>query len=232
MAGSRKRRERRYRQSMPLLPRRLSLPRVEIDHALRWHVVWCQPQQEKRVAEELRERGLQTYRPIEKIELVKRGERKEIERTPLSRYVFVGLNTASPQFGLVREALEGAARKSGDFSFLWRGQEFWVPASNRVLDRPLGQILSIIDREREIDVPLVVPPAALERLADSLTLWGQSDSRTLAFRPGDRANVREGPFQGFLAEVEHADDVRVRALVNLFGGRVRAEFDPAQLEAA
>lgn len=201
MAKSRKRRERRYRASMPLLPRRLPRPRVEIDRGLMWLVIWAAPRAEARIQARLLGLGLGAYVPTEVVERVRRGKRIEQERPAISRYVFVGLNAAQPEFWQVDGALSE-----------WGGLQ------------TQGRVLRTAD-----NTPLRVPASALQRLADGLTVF---DEPVPALRPGDRANVRTGPFEGLLAEIETADDVRVRALVNLFGGTVRAEFEPGQLEAA
>lgn len=229
MSKSSKRTSRRYR---PLslthgVPRRLPRSRVEIDRGLAWHVVWTACRSEQRAEHELRAYGLETYRPLEAFEIVKRGRAVEVERDALGRYLFVGLNAAAPQFQAVRDALEDRTAPSGDFAYLWQGREFWVPARNVMAARPLGRLLSIDD------IPVRVPAAALQGLADGLTGFGgyPVPGKWLP-TAGGACRAIYGPFQGFLGVVEAADDYRVRALVDLFGRRTSVEFDLDQLEAA
>jgi transcription antitermination factor NusG len=214
MAKTRKRCERRYRPSAPLLPRRLPRPRVEIDRGLAWFVVWVSSarfQAERDVVRRLSERGIATYHPVEAVERMTRGKRTETERPALGRYVFVGLDAGRSDFGPVHDALEDAGGWFAGFYTL------------------LGRVLKIYDHEREVAVALRVPASALQRLADGLVCF---EAVRQPFLPGESVRAVSGALSGLRAEIEHADDVRVRALVHLFGGQVRVEFEPGQLEAA
>jgi transcription antitermination factor NusG len=199
---SRKRRERRYHASAPLLPRRLPRPRVEIDRGLAWFVVWSgnAPKAKTR----LDQSGVALWRPSEAVERVQRGRKVEVEQFPAGGYLFVGLDSADPDFNRIEDALS-----------MW---EFWGAVPR------LGRFLRSSDFK-----PIRVPVSALQRLADGLVCF---EAARQPFLPGASVRAVSGAFSGFLAEVERADDIRVRALVHLFGGQVRAEFEPGQLEAA
>jgi transcription antitermination factor NusG len=140
MPRSRKRRERPYRQSMPLLPRRLPMPRAEIDHGLAWRVAYCYRGSVARVRDRIEEVGIATYLPMEAFERITRNRRVAIERPALAGYLFVGLDAARPDYVSVEEAMGGA---------------WCLPTEGRLLRNADG-------------VPLHVPPMALERLSEAL----------------------------------------------------------------
>lgn len=203
-----KRRPRRYRPSAPLaVVRRLPRPRVEIDRGLAWYVLWTAPRAEARVAAALRERGLAAYVPLEAVYLPRRGRQVELERPAVGRYVFVGLNGADPQWSAVYAALDGPM-----------GWMTGMPALGRVL-KVAGQAL-------------VVPAGVIQRFADGLFVSPLSGSGLTRLAAGRPCKAIAGPFEGFLGVVEAADDVRVRALLDVFGRLVPVEFEPDQLVAA
>jgi transcription antitermination factor NusG len=203
------RRARRYRPSVLALKpqiKRLPRPRVDIDRALAWFVIWAGANVERRVEERLVSAGLSAYRPVEVVAVLNRGKSVERERNPLGRYVFVGLNADHPNFSAVAQALEPIG-------------SVWTSA-------PLGRVL-MVDGEA-----LRVPASVLQRFADGLYVPEVSGGSKCRFASGDDVRVVSGPFASFLAEVESATDVRVRALVNVFGRKTSVELDYAQLEAA
>lgn len=140
MPKARKRRERRYRPSMPLLPRRLPMSKAEIDHGLTWRVAYCYGRKEMRIRDRLREAGIETYLPMEAFERIARGRRTEIRRPALAGYLFVGLNAAQPDYPAVDQAM---------------GCGWGLPMEGRLLRNSDGE-------------PLKVPTIALERLAAAL----------------------------------------------------------------
>lgn len=204
MQKSRKRRERRYRPSAPLLPRRLPMPKAEIDHALTWCVCFCYGRRESRIRDRLTEAGITTYLPMEAFERIARGRRCEVHRPALSGYVFVGLNAARPDYFAVEQAMGGG---------------WGLPADGRLLRNAKGE-------------PLKVPPVALERLAEALHVPELLDIPRARFTAGSLVMVRKGPWEAFLGEVERSDDYRVRVLLQIFGRKTAVEFEPGQLEAA
>jgi transcription antitermination factor NusG len=106
-----KRNRRRYRKAKlyktvkhtPAHYVRLKLPKVEITPDRRWYVVRTMAHQDRRVAEQLEERGAVTYRPVLVEERVKRGKRVELPKYPAAGYVFAGL----------QEAVQGVERLFG-----------------------------------------------------------------------------------------------------------------------
>jgi transcription antitermination factor NusG len=140
MNKPKRRRERRYRQSMPLLPRRLPMAKVEIDHGLAWRVAYCYARREMRIRDRLAEVGIETYLPIEAVERIARGRRIEDRRPALAGYLFVGLQAARPDYHAIDQAMGG----------VWGS-----PMEGRLLRNLEGE-------------PLNVPAIALERLAEAL----------------------------------------------------------------
>lgn len=197
-----KSRPRRYRPSSLTHSgfRRLPRPRVEIDRGLAWYAIWSAARAEQRIAKRLGDAGLAAYVPLETVERVRRNRVIQDARPAVSRYLFVGLDGARPDFEAVHGAID-------DFGGLVS----------------LGRLLATGDG------PIRVPAGALQRLADGLSLFDQPKRR---FCPGGRVRAREGVWAGFLGEVERADDVRVRALMDLFGRKTPIEFGADQLEAA
>jgi transcription antitermination factor NusG len=140
MPKARKRRRRRYSPSMPMLPRRLPMPKAEIDRGLTWRVAYVYARKETRIRDRLAEAGVTTYLPMEAIERIARGRRSEIRRPALAGYLFVGLNAARPNYLAVEQAL---------------GPGWGAPTEGRLLRNAEGE-------------PLNVPAFALERLAAAL----------------------------------------------------------------
>jgi transcription antitermination factor NusG len=123
--------------------RRLPRPRVEIDRGLAWFAVWTAARAEQRIQRRLENVGVPTYLPSEAVKIARRGRWVEIDRPVVSRYLFVGLNAAKPDFAAVHGCLEG----------FWPG----IPVFGRVLRTQEG--------------PLRVPASAVQRLADGLSLY-------------------------------------------------------------
>lgn len=181
--------------------RYISRPCVEIDRGLAWYAIFTAARAERRVEAALRASGLATYAPVESVEVLRRNRLVEVERSAVSRYLFVGLNAADPQWHSVHAAFDLPG-------FL--GQQ------------SLGRILKA-DGE-----PLRVPAGQLARLADGLSLQGD----TLRMAVGSPIVVRKGPWEAFCGTVEASGDYRVRALLDIFGRQTPVEFNADQLEAA
>jgi transcription antitermination factor NusG len=205
MPKSRRRRERRFRPSMPLLPRRLPMPKFEIDHALAWRVAHCYRSSVVRIRDRLKEMDIATYLPMEAFERIKRNRRIRDERPALSGYLFVGLNAARPDYLAVEDAVRGG---------------WGLPVEGRLLRNAEG-------------VPLHVPPIALERLAEALYVPEVPAEVILRarFSAGSFVTPLVGPWERFIGEVERSDDDTVRVLLQLFGRKTAVEFNPEHLEA-
>jgi hypothetical protein len=184
-------------------------PRVEIDRSLAWYCVWTQARVERQAQEDLGRAGFATYLPTQRIEIVRRGRLVETERVPVGRYLFVGLQMPSPDFGGVEDALG------------WRPADWYRPA--------VGSLLRI-DRE-----PIRIGAGALQAFADECAgngLLGAASGR-LPLARYQRARIISGALSGLVIQISDVlCDERVRGLVNLFGGRVSVEATVDQLEAA
>ncbi len=84
--------------------------------------------------------------------------------------------------------------------------------------------------------PVAVPPREMAALFAIQAQWDAEGSRGVLarkFAPGTKHEVSAGPFKDFVATCEGMTRAgRVRAVITLLGGVVRAEFDPAMLEEA
>jgi len=210
--------------------RLLARPRVEFDTDLAWRVLWTQPLAETRVAAALARAGLASYVPMRAIELIRRGRLEAITRPAIGRYVFVGIRDPGTDFARLRASLgqETPSTVEDVFSYVdWRtGEIVVVEVRQPEPPEPLARLL------RVDDVPLRVPVDALQALEDGLSLHGQDEEARLAFLPGQAVTVRQGPWAGFIGEVERSDDERVRALFYVFGRQTPVEFLVDELEAA
>lgn len=193
------------------VPVRLQLPRVEIDAGLAWFVVWTAARAERQAQRDLEAAGFATYLPLVGLAITRRGKVVEIERNPVSRYLFVGLRMPGPDIEGVENAL--------GMLFGWS-----IPTMP-----PRGSLI------RVNHVPLRVPSGALQAYADECAHGGAQGlgGGHLGLRAGDRARIVAGAFSGLTMTVDQlACDARVRGLVEMFGGRVSVEATADQLEAA
>jgi hypothetical protein len=202
--------QRRYYPSMAAhTPRPIVRPRIKIDRSLAWFAIHCRSRAEQQAQADLQRAGFSTYLPTQSLQVVKRGKLAEIERVPVSGYLFVGLCARQPDFAGVDDALG------------WSPVEWYRPA--------LGSLIRV-DRE-----PIRVGAGALQAFADECCfagLRGVASGRS-RLRAGDIARITEGACAGLSI---HLTDVlcddRVRGLVDMLGGRVVVETTVDQLEAA
>src|SRR6478752_16990 len=103
-------------------------PRAEINRGLAWYAVWTRPHAERLARDELARAGIETYLPMQTLEIVRKGKLVEIERVPVNRYLFVGLDGADPAFPVVDEALGGVWRWTGGFVIECDGSRTDVPS--------------------------------------------------------------------------------------------------------
>ena len=193
------------------LVRFLRRPRIAIDRGLAWYAVWTASRAEQRARDDLERAGFATYLPTQAIEVTKRGKLVEIERVPVSRYLFVGTSAASPDFEGIQNVLDGW--QSG---WVWSGPAF-------------GSLIRI-DRE-----PVRVGAGALQAHADEVTGNGLSavaNGRSPLHRY-QTARITSGPLSGLRMQVSDVlCDERVKGLVDMLGGRMVVEATMDQLEAA
>jgi hypothetical protein len=202
--------QRRYYPSMAAhTPRPIVRPRIEIDRSLAWFAIHCRSRAEQQAQDDLQRAGFSTYLPTQSLQVVKRGKLVEIERVPVSGYLFVGLCARQPDFAGVDDALG------------WSPVEWYRPA--------LGSLIRI-DRE-----PIRVGAGALQAFADECCfagLRGVASGRS-RFQHGEVARITEGACAGLSIRVQDVlCDGRVRGLVDMLGGRVVVETTVDQLEAA
>jgi hypothetical protein len=93
------RRDRRYRQrrESSLAPQPFVIvprSRTYIDPSLTWFALWCRANQERKAEVALSGAGIASYRPLETRQLSQRGKLIQIERAPVGRYLFAGLDEA------------------------------------------------------------------------------------------------------------------------------------------
>jgi hypothetical protein len=209
MASTKSKRPRRYSPSSPPHQAGLRLinrQRIEIDRGLSWHVVFCRAQQERAAERDLTESGFKTYRPTQTFERLHRGKTSTIERAPVSRYLFVGLNPANPDYAELDRALWWG--NQGILGLRWDAT---------------GSLL------RTSDGPIKIGAGALQRFEDAVS--GSGHSR-LQYAVGQTVFVKDGPFSGIPFSIETLSDHRIRGLVDLLGGKVAVDLNVDQLEAA
>lgn len=211
MAKNRKQRRYFPSQQANRPARFLRRARVEIDRGLAWFCVWTQARAEQRARDDLERAGFATYLPTQALEIVKRGRLVEIERVPVSRYLFVGLDASAPEFERVGSILDGW-QPSGWFAPVW-----------------LGSLLRVAGE------PIRVGAGALQAHADECTgngLVGIASGHS-PLRRYQTARIVSGPLSGLAMQVSDVlCDERVRGLVEMLGGKVVVEATVDQLEAA
>jgi hypothetical protein len=194
----------------PFVPRFVSRPRVEIDRGLAWYVIWTRARAERQAEDDLRRAEFSTYLPTQRLEVVQRGRVVEVERPPVSRYLFVGLCARQPEFGRLDAILAG-------------------PNAGWFFDPPTGSLLRVSGE------PVRVGAGALQAFADECTgngLSAVSGGRS-PLRRYQTARITDGPLCGLSMRIEDVlCDDRVRGLVDMLGGRVMVEATADQLEAA
>jgi transcription antitermination factor NusG len=178
-----------------------------VGEQLRWYVVRVAPQSEFKAAQALKRRGLSAFVPIE-IKHVRRKPRSPVVKRsfPLFvRYVFAGARDIAKQWGAVSQ------------------DEHLYP---RMIQGVLG-----LNQQRV----LCLAPAEVSYLAslsDETIPYVQSvnpHKGTLAVKPGDKAEVIDGPLIGRTGKVCRV--IGRKAMLELFDGLRTVEISVASLEA-
>lgn len=209
------------------VPRPLVRPRVKIDRSLAWYAIKAAYNAEGRAELALRDAGFATYLPSEAVRIHRRGKLVEIERMPVSGYLFVGATMPEPDVSEIKAALGDRMDQVEGFAVRWRDEVIDVP-SMTVVPRALGKLVCI-DRE-----PVRIGAGALQAFADECTggLGSLAGTRS-AFRARDRARITAGPWAGFCVDLERvACDHPIVALIDMMGRKVRVEVHSDQLERA
>jgi len=196
-----------------------------IDPELVWFALWCRANRDRQAAEALGQAGIVTYRPLEARRVLgRRGQPTVVERSPVGRYVFAGLEPGC-HFRAIRRALEPPERPRLSFTLVDENGAYSLSVRPYAPEAPHARLMATEAG------PVTVPAGLLQAYADAVTLWGSSVGPT-GFVPGQRVRVLDGPFEGLGALVEAAGDSRVRGLVEMFGRLTSVAFEPEQLEAA
>lgn len=210
---------------IPLRQRRL--PRPAIAQHLAWFVVYAQVP-ERKLEERLCDAGFATYRPEAAIVVIRRGRAVDHTEQPALGYVFVGTAEKDGVAALMafrrREMERGAESvtyrdRNGDLRTLAALHTLWRAPFEQVLGR--------------------VAAAELQAFADGLTGYtsdGAPVVLTIAplFAAGEQVRVVKGPFAGFTALVEGADDQRARlkVMITLFGRATPLELGYTDVDKA
>jgi transcription antitermination factor NusG len=210
----------------PFVPRFVPRPRVEIDRGLAWYCVHTRARAERRALDDLTKAGFPAYLPTETFSVVQRGRIVEVERAPVTRYLFVGLCARQPDFAGVERALGWVPQDPEHLTFVWHGV---LQTLTGAIEPDRGSLI------RANDLPVRVGAGALQAFADSCTgsgLQAVAGGRS-GFRAGETARIVAGAFSGLsIAISDVLCDERIRGLVDLLGGRVVVEATADQLEAA
>lgn len=191
-----------------------------IDPGLTWFALWCRANQDRKAAAALEGAGLAAYRPLEARKVGVRGKVRVVEKSPVGRYLFAGLEP-NRHFQAVRRAL--APLDHGPVSLTLETRDGACTVSVRGFRAtPLADLI------RTDDGPLVIPAKLLQRFEDAIAAQGKP--RTSPFRVGQLVKVMGGPMAGFSARLEEISDKRIKGLVDMFGRLVTVELGLEQLE--
>lgn len=191
---------------------------IHIGKHLFWCVVRANVKCERKAADNIRAAGFAYYLPMSRVETW--NKRTNVYRITdhvlMPRYLFAGI-PAEDHVGIVKncEGVEMVLSTEGQF-----GRPLRIPAETieRFL---LAEVDMRFDDTRA---------ARILRGDEPRTVKARTE---VAFPPGSRALVNDGPFASFMATIEEATTSgKVKALVEIFGRMSSVEFDPDQLQVA
>jgi transcription antitermination factor NusG len=175
-----------------------------------WHVVYTDPQAEKRVLHDIaHDLSFEAYTPIERFAKRVRGRLTDIERPFFPRYVFVMVDPYRQEWQRVLD-IDGVADVLGQPALGSDGAPSHLPA---------GCIEAM-------------------RHAEECGLFDRTPTSPNKFKVGERVLVSEGPFAGFNAVIEEfiaklhsaTASKRAKVLVEFMGRMSKAEIDLTALE--
>ncbi|MGY2052946.1 transcription termination/antitermination protein NusG [Methylobacterium sp. JK268] len=177
-----------------------------IDQAKTWFVVQVGPARERRVCELLARDGVDTWMPMERVTVVRRGRKCDHQEKIFAGYIFAGLDVAQ---------------------MATRG-----PWALRDTDHVLG----VLGVDRPLPFPAEALQTLSDLLSGHTrdeTEEGRRKAAAAKIMVGEMRRIINGPFMSFFAEVEEvlANGI-VRAGVRIFGRITPVEFTPDQLDAA
>ncbi len=177
-----------------------------IDQGKTWFVVHTAPAREGRACELLARDGIETWQPLEKVTITRRGRVVETVEKVFASYVFAGL---SP------EQMTG------------RGP--WAL-------RDCECVLSLLGVDRPLPFPTDALQILADRVTGNdrdETDAGKRRAAAAQFQVGEMRRILNGPFATFFAEVEEVlGSGSIKAGVRLFGRMTPVEFNPEDLAAA
>jgi transcriptional antiterminator NusG len=189
-----------------------------VDPSKAWFVVRASIRAEEKAASSIRLAGFDVYLP--KMRLEKKHRRtntySEVERPLMPGYLFVGFTSFARHFGMVRDC-------DGVYKLLEvQGEPIQVP-SQSVVEIQCAETDMRFDDTRK---------ARQHRKEEART---KRETTRMQFPAGSNVVVSDtdSPFSSFKAVVEEVTRTgHVKALVNLFGRMVPAEFEEKQLKPA
>lgn len=177
-----------------------------IDQAKTWFVVHTAPAREARVCELLARDGVETWLPLERVTITRRGRIVDTAEKVFASYVFAGLST--DQMG---------------------GRGPWAL-------RDCEHVLSLLGVDRPLPFPVEALQILADRVTGNdrdETDAGKRRAAAAQFQVGEMRRILNGPFATFFAEVEEVlGNGSIKAGVRLFGRMTPVEFDPKDLAAA
>lgn len=177
-----------------------------IDQAKTWFVVQTGPARERRVVELLTREGVDTWLPLERVIVVRRGRKCDLQQKIFASYIFAGL-----------DAGQMAAR--GPWALFDCDHVLTVLGVDKPLPFPAEALQTLSD--------------LLSGQGRDETEEGRRKAEAAKIQVGEIRRIVNGPFMSFFAEVEEVlTNGVVKAGVRIFGRITPCEFTPDQLEAA
>jgi transcriptional antiterminator NusG len=186
--------------------RRLTEEHRVIDQAKTWFVVQTGPTRERRVVELLTREGVDTWLPMERVTIVRRNRKCDVQQRIFASYVFAGIDAA------MMDRRGTAVLFDCDHVLTVLGVDKPLPFPADAL-QTLSDLLSGMGRDE--------------------TEEGRRKAEAAKIQVGDLKRIVNGPFMSFFAEVEEVlTNGVVKAGVRIFGRITPCEFTPDQLSAA
>lgn len=173
--------------------------------AKRWYIVHAYSNFEKKVADSIREKAVQTgleelfeeiLVPTEKVVEVRRGRKVDAERKFFPGYVLVKMEMTDEAYHLIKNTPKVTGFLGSDNKP--------IPITEAEANRILYQVQEGVERPKP----------------------------SITFEVGEQVRVADGPFASFNGLVEEVDEerARVKVAVSIFGRATPVELEYAQVE--